>query len=46
MSRAMPRLAIIQEATGESMPPESRLTARPPTPTGRPPAPGSGSAWT
>ncbi len=40
MSRATPRFAIIQLATGESMPPESRETARPLMPTGRPPAPG------
>ena len=45
-SRASPRLAIIQEATGLSIPPESRETAVPPTPTGNPPAPGVGLAWT
>ena len=46
MSSATPRLAIIQEATGESIPPDSRDTARPLMPTGRPPAPGWAWAWT
>ena len=40
-----PRLAIIYVDTGESMPPESSVTAVPPQPTGRPPAPGSGGRW-
>ena len=35
-SRAMPRLAIIQPATGESIPPERRRSPRPELPPGRP----------
>ena len=34
-----------EEETGLSRPPESRLTARPPMPMGRPPAPGTEGVW-
>ena len=36
-----PRRIIRIAATGESMPPESSTSTRPPVPTGSPPAPGS-----
>ena len=40
-SSSTPRFAIIHEDTGESIPPESSVTAVPPMPSGNPPAPGT-----
>ena len=40
-----PRFAIIHAATGLSRPPLMRTAARPPVPTGMPPAPGFVSPW-
>ena len=45
-STASPRFIASSEATGESMPPDSSVTARPLVPTGRPPAPSSSRTCT
>jgi hypothetical protein len=44
--RSAPRLSISHDATGESIPPEIRLTTRPAEPTGIPPGPGMRSCST
>ena len=45
-TRRTPRLAIMYEDTGLSMPPDSIVTAAPLQPTGMPPAASTACAWT